>query len=184
MIKKISLVLLIVAQLAVPASFMKTNERILNKGVVYKFKTAPVDPYDIFRGRYVALRNEQNTAPLSSEDDKKIAQNKHIGYALINVDKDGYAYVERLVADKPMAGNYFKTRIMNYMPFEGESSANFTFPVDRYYMNEKKAPQAEALYLKHSTREKRDAYMVVRILNGEMVIESLMLGDQSIESYL
>jgi len=184
MIKNITLACLIIAQLSVPASLMKANEKILKQGAVYKFKTAPVDPYDIFRGRYVALRSEQMTAPFSDQENKKLDQRKRIGYAVIAVDQEGYAYVERLVAEKPEAGNYFKTTIGYSYSLPADGTGYFTFPVDRYYMNEKKAPQAEDVYRQYSTREKREAYMLVRVLDGEMVIERLMIGNEPVEDYL
>lgn len=53
------LVVLAAAQLAVPASMIVQRETVLTQGRVYKFKTAPVDPVDAFRGRYVALRFEE-----------------------------------------------------------------------------------------------------------------------------
>ena len=46
------------AQLAVPASLIWKRERTLRQGHVWKFRTAPVDPVDAFRGRYVALEFE------------------------------------------------------------------------------------------------------------------------------
>jgi len=184
MIKKIALVCLIIAQLSVPAALMNANERVLKHGITYKFKTAPVDPYDIFRGRYVAIRNEQSMAPLTAEENKKLGQKKRIGYAVIAVDQDGYAYVERLVAEKPQTENYFKTTIGYSYSMTADGTRYFKFPIDRYYMNERKAPQAEDVYREYSTREKRDAYMLVRVLDGEMVIERLMIGSAPIEDYL
>ncbi len=184
MIKKIALACLIIAQLSVPAALMNANERILKHGIVYKFKTAPVDPYDIFRGRYVAIRNEKSMAPLTAEENKKLGQQKRIGYAVIAVDQNGYAYVERLVAEKPEAGNYFKTTVGYSYSIPADGTSYFKFPVDRYYMNERKAPQAEDLYRKSSTREKNETYMLVRVLDGEMAIERLMIGNAPIEDYL
>ena len=180
MIKKISLVLLIVAQLAVPASLMGSNERVLNNGMAYKFKTAPVDPYDIFRGRYVAINIEQREAPLSVEDTEKLSKAKWNGYAIIGVGEDGYAFVERLVSEKPERENYFRTKIYSYAS-SGETGF-FIFPIDRFYMNEHKAPKAEELYRKNMQGQ-RNAYMLVRVLNGKMVIEDLIVDEKPIASY-
>ena len=50
-----SFILLCLVQTAVPLSMIARREFTLRNGRVYKFKTAPVDPYDAFRGRFVAL---------------------------------------------------------------------------------------------------------------------------------
>lgn len=47
-----------VAQLLAPVSMIYTHETTLASGKMFKFKTAPVDPADVFRGKYVALRFE------------------------------------------------------------------------------------------------------------------------------
>lgn len=47
--------LLCVAQWAVPLAMVQRAERTLSEGTAYRFRTAPVDPADPFRGRYVTL---------------------------------------------------------------------------------------------------------------------------------
>ena len=44
------------AQLAVPATMVWQRDQTLKQGRVWKFRTAPVDPVDVIRGRYIALR--------------------------------------------------------------------------------------------------------------------------------
>ena len=48
-------ILLVLVQLFVPANMILEQEDILKNGTPYKFKTAPIDPYDPFRGKYVWL---------------------------------------------------------------------------------------------------------------------------------
>jgi len=50
--------ILAIVQLAVPLSMINQREMTLRDGILYKFRAAPVDPADAFRGRYVALRIE------------------------------------------------------------------------------------------------------------------------------
>jgi len=58
-------VLVAFAQLAVPGSLIWKREHTLRQGNVWKFRTAPVDPVDVFRGRYVALHFEVETQEIS-----------------------------------------------------------------------------------------------------------------------
>ena len=44
------------AQLAVPTAMVWQRDQTLKQGRVWKFRTAPVDPVDVIRGRYIALR--------------------------------------------------------------------------------------------------------------------------------
>ena len=61
------IVFIIVAaiQAAVPGSMVWKREHTLREGSVWKFRTAPVDPVDAFRGRYVALQFEAETQEIS-----------------------------------------------------------------------------------------------------------------------
>ena len=98
----------------------------------------------------------------------------------IIVDENGYAKMSQITTQKPK-GPAFLTAKVSYL------SGNKVFlnlPIDRYYMEEKAAPQAEQIYRKHSGRDKQDAYVVVKIKDGFTVIEGLYVGGQRIEEVL
>ena len=81
-IKLTVLIIFIISLLTVPLTMIKQQEKVLTQGVEYKFKTAPIDPYDYFRGRYVALGIDQSTAPLL---DKRVTSLSK-AYAVADVD--------------------------------------------------------------------------------------------------
>jgi hypothetical protein len=64
------------------------------------------------------------------------------------------------------------------------------YPFDRYYMNEDAAPEAERIYAAQARRPamddepSRDDYVVVRIRDGDGVIEQLYLRAQPVEELL
>ena len=51
-------VLVVLVQLYVPAKMIWGREEVLNTGTEYKFRTAPIDPNDVFRGKYINLNYE------------------------------------------------------------------------------------------------------------------------------
>ncbi|HUR30287.1 MAG TPA: GDYXXLXY domain-containing protein, partial [Saprospiraceae bacterium] len=51
----IAFAIMVLVQLYVPASMIMESEKVLKEGKEFKFKTAPVDPTDPFRGKYVEL---------------------------------------------------------------------------------------------------------------------------------
>ena len=55
---------LFAVQIAVPVYMIVNREKTLVLGKQFKFHTVPVDPYDAFRGRYVALAVQQDSAPV------------------------------------------------------------------------------------------------------------------------
>ena len=168
---------LILAQIVVPLSMIGKRESVLKNGVPFRFKTAPVDPYDAFRGRYVALGVEANKATKPQGVDLRRGQKV---YAHIIVDETGYAKISQITTQKPKDPAFLTAKVSYF-------SGNDVFlilPIDRYYMEEKAAPRAEQVYRKHSGRDKNDAYVIVRIKDGFAVVEGLYVGGQRIEEVL
>ena len=153
------LVIMIIIQISLPAYLIIHKYDILRTGTEYKFKVRPVDPYDAFRGRYVSLNVNQ-------------AVEGYGKYGVITVGKDGYAFVDRATDVKPIKEVYVKS----------QHKFRFSLPIDRYYMDEKMAPRAEALTSRSGAGE--EAYVTVRIKNGELVVSGLYIDGIAIEDII
>ena len=171
-----SFIAVAVLQLAVPMSMISKREATLKRGDQYKFKTAPVDPYDAFRGRYVALRMEQDHVPVP--DGSSIKRGQYV-YVLLEEDSDGFATLKSATVERP-DGAYIKAAVR----YRYGNKLHLNLPFDRYYMNEKEAPAAETAYREHSNRKQQDAYITVRVKSGFAVLEHLYLGGVIMEEYL
>jgi len=161
-------------QIATPLSMIVKREAALKDGEQFKFKTAPVDPYDAFRGRYVALRIEEDGAPAAAGAPLKGGQ---AVYALLTVDDQGFARIAAVTTVRPRQKSYIQTKVERVI----DNIVYVSFPFDRYYMEEKAAPAAERLYLQQNQRGRQDAYVSVRIKDGFAVIENLYVGGKRIE---
>ena len=171
----LALVFLIVAlvQLALPAMRIRAYEQTLRDGKAFKFRTAPVDPYDAFRGRYVALRFE--TGDTAWSEKAPAGYGKKI-FALVETGPDGFARFTSASSKRPTGGDYLEAK-SGYGA--GDKHVRVEVPFDRFYMTEKLAPKAEQAYREHSAaRGERDAYAIVRIHNGLGVIEQVFVGDK------
>ena len=173
-------VLMVVAagQLAIPAYMIQRQEATLREGRAYKFKTAPVDPYDAFRGRYVALRFEQDHAPWRGTN---TTSGRVKAYAQIEEGTNGFAVVREVLPEPPASGDFIKVQV-NY-PSAG--MVYFTMPFDRYYMEEKKAPQAERAYVEHNRRgfTNESTYALVRVRNGYAALENVIVAGKPIGEF-
>ncbi len=168
---------LIILQIVVPVSMIVKREVTLKNGVPFMFKTAPVDPYDAFRGRYVALRVDVDKVGRPDGADLKYGQKV---YASLFVDAHGFAQVAQISRHKPKYGSYLIATVT--YPLDQEVGLNL--PIDRYYMEETAAPRAEQVYRERSRRQKQDAHVIVRVKDGFAVIEGLYIGDERIEDVL
>lgn len=168
----------VLLQIATPLSMIVKRESTLKEGVLFRFKTAPVDPYDAFRGRYVALQVKENRVP-QSQVDLKLERGQQV-YAQIIVDKDGFAIVSQITTQKPDKGSYLSSQVR----YTTGKEVILDLPIDRYYMEEKAAPRAEKIYREHSRQDKKDAYVTVKIKDGFGVVEGLYVGGQKIEDLI
>ncbi|HQP91636.1 MAG TPA: GDYXXLXY domain-containing protein [Candidatus Omnitrophota bacterium] len=162
----------------IPLSIIKERELILKEGEQYMFKTAPIDPYDAFRGRYISLRLKEDRIPLSPAA-LKLGMNKNI-YVQFKKDPDGFAKISQVSTQRPNTDNYVKA-VTGYM---NRKELMINFPFQRYYMEENKAQRAEKIYHISSSRTKKNekpAYIIVKVRKGQAVIEGLYVDGVKIE---
>ena len=168
--------LVVLAQLAVPASMIIKHEHVIQNGKEIKIHTRPVDPYDAFRGRYVQIGFDETTAPMPLGSDGGWRQK---AYAVVDTDADGFVVVKSVSFTVPQEHNYLKVVISPYTTSKKEGQCQIYWNLDRYYMSEAAAPQAEAAY-RNRTRTST-AYIKVRVANGIGVITGLYIDDKPIE---
>ncbi|HMP72254.1 MAG TPA: GDYXXLXY domain-containing protein [Kiritimatiellia bacterium] len=168
-----------VIQLAVPASMIVKREAALRRGEVYLFKTAPVDPYDAFRGRYVRLNVEQGRVEGTWNDER--LRRGAVVFALLDRDEEGFAKLTDLVFKRPVDREVLKVRVGTV----GVNHVNLRLPFDRYYMDEFSAPEAERHFFRGNRGEGVvTSHVRVRVRRGFAVIEDVIVDDLPIREWL
>lgn len=158
-------------QLYVPASMILGRERVLAKGTLYKFRVAPVDPYDPFRGKYISLRFEANTFPIQNPDEWTTGQPI---YVALTTDAAGYAAIANVLPEKPdEAIDYLHTSVEYVSPMEDSSLLYISYPFDRLYLEESKAPEAEATFFDSLSDTTKTTYALVHVLKGQGVLKDV-----------
>lgn len=157
--------LLCAAQLAVPASSIWQAERVLAEGRLLRFRTAPVDPADLVRGRYVALRFEAVEGPRVGPASLLPGQRAHV---LLEEDAEGFARISGVTARRPEGGTYFDTRVEAI----DDERVRIRFPVDRLYLPERKALAVERAW---QAAAGRNGWAEIRVHQGRALIERLSI---------
>ena len=141
----------------------------------YNFKLELYDPYDPLRGRYVALNNTMTV------------QNSHSNYvplafsqeccAVLQRDAEGFAVVTELVPAPPAGKDFIRVKYM-YEIFsdDGKTECIIALPFDRFYLNEKDAPEMERR-VREASAEGRAVVKVKVYKDGTAVISDLMVGE-------
>lgn len=176
---KISRLLLLFAlvaiiQLATPVYMAWKWEDILQNGQRFSWQTAPVDPYDPFKGRYIDLNFKNTSGPLLGQDSMEYGRS---AYAAIAEDSAGKAYISGVGASQPADKAFVRVKI-NYVE---HNTVHVSLPFKRYYLPERMAPAAETAYRRHTNES---GIATVRIKDGFAVIEQLYLNGKTLEEYL
>ncbi|MDX5346140.1 MAG: GDYXXLXY domain-containing protein [Hymenobacteraceae bacterium] len=176
-------VLVVLVQLAVPAKMIFDRETVLAEGEAFKFKTAPVDPNDPFRGKYVALQFRHDEVKISNKHTWKRGETV---YAHLKPAADGFARVVAISKQKPDAAiPYLKTKVLYESTQNSDRTLHLDFPFDRFYMEESKAPEAEVIYnetfLEDDSDEGQLTYALVKISEGEAVLEDVLIDGVSLK---
>ncbi|MCC5912909.1 MAG: GDYXXLXY domain-containing protein [Balneolaceae bacterium] len=162
-------ILMVILQLLVPMKMILDRELILRHGTEFKFKTAPIDPHDPFRGKYISLQFDESLVDLPSDREWLTGQTI---FLYLNSDADGFAVVDSVTAHSPSGSQHYLRAEVSYS-FSGRVRVNY--PLDRFYMEESKAYDAELAYLDIQTDTTSTAYALVSIRNGESVLKDVLI---------
>ena len=196
-----------VLQAGIMAYMIVQREITLSRGERYKFKVAPVDPHDVFRGRFVTVDIEGDGPFIT---DTRLRRGMSL-YPSLVVDHNGIASLTNPAVKPPDDVPYMKVKcrysnvamresgiiITNFykqakgvvktntypkMVETGKYTISVELPFDRYYLDEKLAPKAEQLYNNSRRRGKgkQDAALFVRVRKGRALIETLEIDGVSI----
>ena len=160
------------AQVSVPASMIWKRQRILRAGRVWKFRTAPIDPVDALRGRYLSLR----FAAERSSRAEPLSFGEGLAFVSLKNDADGFAIVDEVGYEPRRGDNIIRAEYYGF--YEGK--VNLRFPFDRFWVSEGDAIAAENAYQAH----KDDGCVTVRVGDGDAAIEELYLAGKPLREYL
>lgn len=172
-------VVVVLAQLYVPAQMIFDQENTIARGTAYKFRTQPVDPSDPFKGKYIYLNYDINSAP---SNDTTWVTNAPL-YVTLKTDSLGFAMVKDVSKVDPKHGDYIKSKVDWYNSYD--KNVTFSFPFNEFYMNETKAYDAELAHAQAQLDSlPNNTYALVYILNGKAVLENVFINDIPIADYV
>lgn len=171
-------ILLCLAQLYLPLSIVADQEAVVSKGKAFRFKVAPLDPNDPFRGKYITLRYEANRVKVKNVNEW--VSNAKV-YVVLNTDPEGYAAISRISESRPDdQADYVEARV-GIINSEDKDTLNIQYPFARFYMEETKAVRAEKMFLETLRSPQSTAYAQVYVREGRAVIDDVVINGRSVK---
>jgi uncharacterized membrane-anchored protein len=120
---------LVAVQALVPLGLIASNEIALATGTKVTLGTVPVDPIDLFRGRYVRLRYEISSVPRprGAEPGDRV---------YVALHREGTRWTgDTAVRERPGSGPFIRGTV---------SRSGITYGIETYYADEAEARRLEA----------------------------------------
>lgn len=161
-----------------PYNMIRQSRFILNNGTPYRFLLQPIDPYDVFRGSYVALNYNIPLIPV--QDSLHSYQDVYVTLANDSAD---FTYFEKVYQQPPPDQPYLEVKVDYYT--NGKVQVNVPENIRYYYLNEKKAPQVERAIARPRLPDEIEnrAYVQVRVRNGKAVVEELYINNKPVREF-
>ena len=177
--------LMVIYQIWMPLKTVYHYETTLSQGTSCKFKTAPVDPNDPFRRKYVDLRFTDLSEQLPKVELQQLASSLVPGqtvYLSVGLDSLGFAQITKVNTAPPTGDNpYFAATVQYVNNWDTLSpNINVRYPFERFYMGERKAPIEEDKYRKAQRDSTQDVHALVRIQAGVAVLEDVLINGVSL----
>lgn len=184
-----------VAQCGVPLALIARYENVLRTGTALRVPLRGFDPSDPFRGRYVAIRPQLAVAESLRPVFKNMPDDGRF-WATLRADAAGLAQVTALSKDRPddaLAVEVSKSGGWAWaenLPETQEAARSMSvgLRIDRYYVNESQAAQADAALARATRRTAGDAppgdraFALVRVKDNLAMIEGITVDGAPLET--
>lgn len=162
-------------QLAVPAKLILDKENILSLGAPYKFRTAPIDPYDPFRGKYITLSFDANSFEVPNDSSWKP---RDVVYVHLGTDSAGFARIADITKQPPADDNVDYVKAIIQYVYDDKVTIEYNF--NHFYMEETKAQDAEDIYRTSQFDTAQVVYALVNVRKGEAALKDVKINEKSI----
>lgn len=166
-----------VAQWLLPLSGIWQHERVISRGTLVRIECAAPDPYDPLRGRYLAVRPAQS----SVSKPKGFPQGGGLVpvWATLEPGDDGLARITALSLEPVSGPTVIPLTARSWGTTSGTDMIWLEWPFDRFYLNERLAPEADKL-VTDRFRDGTKTIAEVRILDGRAVLTDVLVDGTSI----
>lgn len=160
-----------VIQWLLPLTGVWQHERVIRHGAAVRVRCTAPDPFDPLRGRYLTVRPEDATLP--KPDDLPTDRPVPV-WATLAANAAGLSTIES-ISLVPVGGPTvvkLSARVLTRDP--DHPTVIVQWPVQRYYLNERLAPAADALVAERLRADSRPV-AELRILDGRWVLTDVLL---------
>jgi len=164
------------AQWLLPLWGVWRHERVIARGTVVRIECGAPDPYDPLRGRYLAVRPLESgfAPPEGMPEGERVPV-----WATLAVGADGLARIESLTLEPVSGPTVVQLAARSPRSDRNREAVIIEWPFDRFYLNERLAPDADRLLAERLAEDTRPVAEVC-LLEGRAVLTDVLIDGVSI----
>ncbi len=167
----------VIAQWLLPLSGIWQHERVISRGTLVRIECMAPDPYDLLRGRYLAVRPAQS--PVAEPEGFPRGGGLVPVWATLEAGGDGLARIKSLSLEPVSGPTVIPLTARSWGTINGTDVIGLEWPFGRFYLNERLATDADKL-LAERLRADTKPVAEIRILDGNVVLVDLLVDGVSI----
>lgn len=156
-------------------------ENTRNQGALFRLELNAYDPYDMFRGNYLALsfKEDRIKTPLGP-----LQWNEKFYVKLINDKNTGFARPVEVARTFPGGDNWVKVNNSGGSVMEEDDTMLlFSFMQERYFMSEVKIKKAEQALRSATADSNRKCWAEMRVKNGITILTDVKIDGKSLRNW-
>jgi uncharacterized membrane-anchored protein len=156
-------------------------ENTRNQGDLFRLELNAYDPYDMFRGNYLALsfKEDRIKTPLGP-----LQWNEKFYVKLINDKNTGFARPVEVARTFPGGDNWVKVNNSGGSVMEEDDTMLlFSFMQERYFMSEVKIKKAEQALRSATADSNRKCWAEMRVKNGITILTDVKIDGKSLRNW-
>jgi uncharacterized membrane-anchored protein len=134
--RRLVFIALVAAQALAPLAMAAAKEANLAFGATVRLRTVPVDPLDVFRGRYVRLRYEISQLPAQPG-----ARAGDTVYVVLAHSDDAWSGSQATLTRPGEGATFIRGRVVSRL--DGAAEAEIEYGIETAYVDERKAARYE-----------------------------------------
>ena len=164
------------AQWYLPLSMIRDMDQVLAGGQEIRLVIRPFDPADPFRGNYLQLLFEHDFVEQVYDTTWHAGERVFIS---LYEGNDGLSRPVRASREKPESDTLFlEGRAVYFIP--DAQKLYFSWPFDRYYVNEKAAPRMEEALQNLASGGSLRAWALLNVSDGQAVLRDVVVEGRSL----
>lgn len=171
----IGFMVMVGAQWFFPLQTIFNKEKTIEEGVSYTFKSSPIYPHKVEKGRYINLNL---SLPLIKVENAQEWERGERIFAELTTDSSGFAGISRITKEKPLSGDYIDAEV-GYVLYDESNQLSVQFPFESYYLNNSEIVDLLNKGMMDTTMQ---VLVNVRVKNGDAVVTDMIVNGVSVKS--